>query len=136
MNDAAPKPCVSVLVVEDERGIREALREVLELEGYRVKTAANGKEGLEVLRDVHGTCLVLLDLMMPVMNGFEFAKAMRANDVLAPIPIVVVTAFGDAAGFVGAHAVLRKPVDLDMLLTLVQKYCAPAPSTPNRQTPV
>jgi CheY-like chemotaxis protein len=118
--------CKSVLIVEDDRSIREAMSDLLELEGYTTHQAANGKEALGVLQRVNGTCLILLDLMMPVMSGYEFADALRSHHLLAPIPIVAVTAFAESAERVGARAVLRKPVEVDALLSMVRKYCEPA----------
>ncbi len=63
------KRCKDILVVEDDAGIREALRMILELEGYNIREASNGKEGLEVLKSMPRPCLILLDLMMPIMDG-------------------------------------------------------------------
>jgi CheY-like chemotaxis protein len=72
-------------------------------------------------------CLILLDLMMPVMNGWEFAQALEAEDTLAAIPIILVTALADEARkkTLGTHKreVVKKPVDIDLLLRLVERYC-------------
>jgi CheY-like chemotaxis protein len=126
--------CRCILVVEDEAEIRLSLKEALEWEGYRVISAANGREALERLlrmNDPNAPCVILLDLMMPVMNGWEFAAALKADDVRADIPIVVVTAFPDEAQqkTVGEEEVVSKPVDLDRLLVLVSRYCG----TPTHQ---
>jgi CheY-like chemotaxis protein len=119
--------CRSILLVEDEPEIRSSLKEALEWEGYQVVSASNGREALDCLPNLVRPCLILLDLMMPVMNGWEFAKALEANDTLAAIPIVVVTAFADEAQRqkIGTREVVRKPVDLDLLLRLVKRYCGP-----------
>jgi CheY-like chemotaxis protein len=116
----------TVLVVEDDRDIRESLEDVLTAEGYRVITAENGRQGLERLRDQTDPCIILLDLMMPVMSGGEFLAELRANDVLATIPVVVVSAWPDEAAFVRAQAqgYVKKPVSLDVLLELVARYCS------------
>ena len=96
----------------------------LELEGYRVRTATNGKEGLAALPGMATPCLILLDLMMPVMDGWAFAEALRQDDKLASIPVVVVTAFADKARPVRqASGVLKKPVSLEYLLQMVRQYC-------------
>jgi CheY-like chemotaxis protein len=128
--DTATGECRSVLLVEDDPDIRASLEEALEWEGYRVVTAANGRDALARLPRMARPCLILLDLMMPVMNGWEFADALEKNDRLAAIPIVVVTAFADQAGdkksSIGTGEVVRKPVDLDVLLRLVRRYCGPA----------
>jgi CheY-like chemotaxis protein len=124
-----------VLVVEDDDDIRESIVDVLEAEGYAVEHAAHGADALELLRR-HGAqlpCVILLDLMMPVMNGWEFRALQREDDRLASIPVVVLS--GDAraaddAANLGCAAALSKPVSLDDLLALVARFCpteAPAP---------
>ena len=116
--------CQSILIVEDDEGIRNALRLALELEGYQVFTASNGKEGLELLPKMPVPCLILLDLMMPVMNGWEFALALEEKDmILATIPVVVVTAFADQAKTIKAKGVIKKPVDLEVLFQMVKRWC-------------
>lgn len=116
--------CKDILVVEDDEGIRETLKLALELEGYTVTTAANGQEGLDVLPTMPTPCLILLDLMMPVMNGWAFAEALRADMMLAPIPVVVVTAFAEkAARVTQARGILKKPIDFDSLLRVVKQFC-------------
>jgi len=114
----------AVLVVEDEHDIRETLREILEMEGYRVRCASNGKEALDALAEMPRPRLILLDLMMPVMSGYELLQALHANDDLSTIPVTVVSAVGDrlAPGATRA-AVLRKPVDLETLLHAVDAGC-------------
>lgn len=119
-------PCSTILVVEDDEDIRDAMRMALELEGYEVVGASNGKEGLEQLSHMNRPCLILLDLMMPVMNGWEFAEAMGANDVLATIPVTIVTAFPDRVGPLRNMPLIKKPVALDTLLTAVRSYCGAA----------
>jgi CheY-like chemotaxis protein len=113
----------TILVVEDDEGIRETLRLVIELEGYQVVTAANGKIALEVLGKMSHPSLILLDLMMPEMNGWEFAEALQADQKLAHIPIAVVTAYSDKAKKIPAKAVIKKPVDMDQLFGVVREYC-------------
>lgn len=112
-----------VLVVEDNDAIRESIQIAIESQGYVTYGAANGKEGLELLITVPQPCLILLDLMMPVMNGWEFAKHLRESDVLATIPVVVVTAYADKAQEIPAREVIKKPFDLSALLGIVEKYC-------------
>jgi CheY-like chemotaxis protein len=115
--------CKNILIIEDDLAIREALRDVLEMEGYKIYSAANGKEGLEYLPKMIGPCLILLDLMMPVMNGWEVAAALRDDTILATIPVVVVTAYPAKAKEVQARSIIRKPIDLEVLLNIVSKYC-------------
>jgi CheY-like chemotaxis protein len=121
------RPCRDILVVDDEPDIRESLKEVLELEGYRVVAASNGREALDRLPDMSKPCVILLDLMMPVMNGWEFAEAVQADAVLADIPIVVVTAFSQEVESerrrIATRGVVAKPVDLNSLIRMVTRFC-------------
>jgi CheY-like chemotaxis protein len=104
--DIATSQCKRVLVVEDEDVIRETFGLALELEGYKVFTAANGKEALDLLSKIPAPCLILLDLMMPVMNGWEFIEAVQKDASLSTIPVVVVTAYGDQAKKIQAAGLL------------------------------
>ena len=112
----------AVLVVEDEPDIRETYRDVLETEGYCVLCASNGKEALAALAEGPRPGLILLDLMMPEMNGYDLLKVLRADRALASIPVTVVSAAGDRTSVSGAP-VLRKPVDIDTLLHVVDERC-------------
>lgn len=116
--------CKNVLIVEDDEGIRETLRLALELEGYSVFSAANGQEGLDILPKIERPCLILLDLMMPVMDGWRFVEILDEDTILAAIPVVVVTAFAERAKSIHARGILKKPIDLDVLLATVKRYCA------------
>src|SRR5689334_22102592 len=101
-----------VLVVEDEADLRQLLAGVLEGDGFRAVTARNGYEALHLLRDgaVH-PCLILLDLMMPGMNGWSFLRQRRADPALADVPVVIVSAYGQNvdASQLGAVDLLAKP---------------------------
>ena len=116
---------IEVLVVDDDADIRSTLEEILVEEGYRVASAANGREALERLRVVRPR-LILLDLSMPVMSGFEFREAQRADAELAKIPTVVMTAYDrmleKTSGMQLADC-LAKPVRLDELLKVVARFC-------------
>jgi len=109
-----------VLVVDDDTDILEAICEVLEVEGYRVARARHGREALEAI-DAEVPALILLDLMMPVMDGPSFARALRARSFAADVPIVVISADGNPgrAVSVGARAYLAKPIDIEALLAQV-----------------
>jgi CheY-like chemotaxis protein len=116
--------CHTVLVVEDDPAIRNFLKLALEAEGYRVETATQGQEALDMLPKLPTPCLILLDLMMPVMDGWEFARALRKDMILASIPVALVTAYAEEAKtFSGAQTVIRKPIDLDLLLQVVRRFC-------------
>lgn len=114
-----------ILIIDDDLGIREALTEVLSLEGYEVDTAANGQEGLSKLRKAQ-PALVFLDLMMPEMNGLEFRRAQIAEGLAPDVPVVLMSADGHLesrrAG-VSVTQCLKKPMDIQEVLELVQKYC-------------
>lgn len=116
--------CTCILVVEDDKEIRESLKDVLEFEGYQIMTASNGQEAIETLKIAPNPCLILLDLMMPIMNGWEFLKHRREFDTLATIPVAVVTAAGDSkTKDIEAQAVIKKPIDLELLLKWVSQFC-------------
>ncbi len=113
-----------VLVIEDDRSIREMLSQALEIEGHRVTAAANGAEGIRLLNEGPSPCIILLDLMMPVMNGWQFMEAKQTlPSALQAVPVVVVSAYSERAQSLSCHAVLKKPIDLDVLLEMVEKYC-------------
>jgi CheY-like chemotaxis protein len=120
--------CTCILVVEDDQDIREGLVDALTTEGYTVFSASNGKEGVELLKTVEQPCLVLLDLMMPVMNGFEFLQVKRGDVTIAPTPVIVVSAVVDEAKATGANGFLKKPIDLDILMAVVRQYCGESSS--------
>ena len=117
-----------VLVVDDDPDILEAVCDILEGEGYRVARARNGREAL-VRVDEERPLLILLDLMMPVMDGLAFAQALHRRDGDHEIPIVVISADGDPqkAAALGARGFLAKPFDIDALLAEVASL-APAPA--------
>jgi CheY-like chemotaxis protein len=112
----------TVLVVEDEKELREMMREALELNGYAVVTAEEGREALEKIESIEHVCLVLLDLLMPGMNGWEFFMQMRARPEFASVPVVVHSSAPGRAP-AGVTRVFRKPVLLDRLLAIVEEFC-------------
>lgn len=120
----------SILIIEDNAEIRETLRDVFELEGYAVQLAENGQAGLSAATQADPPCLILLDLMMPVMDGWQFLQAIKASgcEVLAGVPVVVVSGVADHAAVSDLEdrygcEVVRKPPDLDCLLALARRYC-------------
>lgn len=115
----------NILVVEDDVGIRDAIVEFLRDEGFHASGAANGKEALQFLAQEQRPCLILLDWMMPIMNGLEFLKARANRDKLGTIPVVVVSAVAEKAkGFPGVAATVKKPIDLNMILEAIQTHCS------------
>lgn len=121
----APPTGATILVVEDDPEIRETLKDVLEDRGYQVVTASNGRVGLDKLAEIGKPSLILLDLMMPVMNGEEFLTAVRNDERLASIPVVAVSAWPKEAMRLrgGARAFVQKPISLKRLLTIVEGLC-------------
>jgi CheY-like chemotaxis protein len=115
-------PAHTILLVEDDDGIRETMAALLEDEGFVVVQATNGADGLAHLRQSEDVCLVLLDLWMPVMNGWQLLAELRADDKLARLPVVVISAAGEQPPPPGAAAFLRKPIRLDVLLAAVETH--------------
>ena len=114
-----------MFVVEDDVDTRDMLGKFLELEGYQVELAANGKQALERLSAGVHPCVILLDLMMPVMDGWQFRREQTRVRELAAIPVIVVSAAGkDRISEIDADAILTKPVDLEQLLERVNQYCS------------
>ena len=115
-----------VLIIEDDTDLRQALSQVLADEGYRVGGAEHGLHALEQLRHGPRPCLILLDLTMPVMNGWQFREEQRQDPDLASIPVVVISAGANLSEQVvplGIQDYIRKPIQLGQLLATVQRYC-------------
>ncbi|HEY2744873.1 MAG TPA: response regulator [Polyangia bacterium] len=112
----------TVVVVEDEEEICETLRDVFEDEGYAVGVAYNGLDGLQLIRGLADKpCIVILDLLMPVMDGNEFYRELKADPKTGDIPVVITTS--DPARAPAGVFIMRKPVKLDLLLDTVRKCC-------------
>jgi CheY-like chemotaxis protein len=114
----------SILVVEDDEAILETIRFALEAEGYTVFTARNGLEGLQSLRWIQQRCLILLDLMMPIMDGWDFAKIVAQDGELSRNPIILVTAFCGNFQPINYCGIIRKPIDLATLNATVGEFAA------------
>ena len=114
-----------VLIVEDDVDLREMMAQLLTLEGFAAATAANGSEALEYLHgDSDRPQVILLDLMMPVMDGWEFRRQMQSDPAIARLPVIVLSALDPSrAKDVDAAAFLKKPLDFDRLLSLVRQHC-------------
>jgi CheY-like chemotaxis protein len=117
----------SILVIEDDREIRNALKEALQDEGFTVSTAENGRQALDNLKAATCLpCVILLDLMMPVMDGTTFRQEQVADPRLAGIPTAVLSADGrihEKTANLGLTDSLKKPIDLDAVLAIVARYC-------------
>lgn len=121
-----------VLVVEDERDVRDAISHLLDFNAFTVKSAHDGGQALAHLRDGYRPCLILLDLGMPGLDGAAFRSKQRVMTGCADIPIVVVSGREDgqeAAAALGACHFLRKPVRIPVLLDAVDRHCRQARST-------
>jgi CheY-like chemotaxis protein len=113
----------TVLVVEDDQELREMMRDALELNGYTVVTAEDGQVALDKIGGIESLCLVILDLLMPVMNGWDFVEKMRRRTELASVPVVVhSSAPGPAPA--GVTRVIQKPMLFDRLISVVREYCS------------
>ena len=114
----------TVLLVEDNDDVRDMMSVALQLAGIAVLTARHGREALDILDSSDPPCLILLDLMMPVMDGWQFRDALNSDPRRARIPVVVVSAMAeDLAAGLGATAFLPKPVDIDQMLDVVCEHC-------------
>jgi signal transduction histidine kinase len=112
----------SVLVVEDDADIREALSGLLTEEGYSVNVCANGLDALTYLRAGRPADVIVLDLMMPVMDGWQFRVLQKRDPELAPIPVLALSADGTPkAAAIDAAAYLKKPVSYEALLNALER---------------
>lgn len=114
-----------VAIVEDDVEFRNMLRELLEEEQYRVIAVANGAEALATLRDNLMPNVILLDVSMPVMDGFDFLRHRNEDPELSAVPVVLVTnAKPHERPTAGVSDVVRKPIDIDEILFAIKRYCA------------
>jgi CheY-like chemotaxis protein len=119
----AAKRCL-VAIIEDDSEFRNMLRELLEEEQYRVVAVANGAEALETLRGETTPNVILLDVSMPVMDGFDFLRFRNDDPQLAAVPVVLVTnAKPHERPTIGVNDVVRKPIDIDEILFAIKRYC-------------
>ena len=118
--------CRSILVVDDDPDVRDAIASVLGDEGYGVTSVGNGREALEHLQHRTRPSLILLDMMMPEMDGWLLRQELKKSPELASIPIVILSGHGDvrdAALALGAVDYLRKPLRIESLLEIAERYC-------------
>lgn len=115
-----------VLIVEDDPDIRDTLQDILDYEGFTPVGVADGREALDWLEAHPAPCLILLDLMMPRMSGWEFRARQQQEPALSDVPVVLVSGVGDAATEarrLQATAYLNKPINMKALLETVRTYC-------------
>jgi CheY-like chemotaxis protein len=117
----------AILIVDDDEAIRDSLGEFLTDEGFAVKTANNGREALDILTTGFRPCAILLDLMMPVMDGWDFRAEQLVAREFADIPVALISGFGFSAASMRAQfpgiELLDKPVSLPRLLAFVRQHC-------------
>ena len=137
-----PKGCGLVIIVEDDQSIREVLQMAIEFEGYKVRTASNGEKAFSLLKKIKVPCLILTDLMMPGMDGYEFIELASQTHTIAAIPIVIVSAAPNTSAVKvmsesgKIKGLVKKPVDLDYLMKIVHQHCGPSPARPNIKKPI
>lgn len=115
-----------IVVVEDDRDIRNLYAEILTGEGFHVLLADSGQKALDILNEVNRLpCLILTDFMMPGMNGSEMVKILRSNDLLLSIPVVMISARPINDVDTEGVEFLKKPIDVDTIIDKVKEYCGP-----------
>jgi CheY-like chemotaxis protein len=119
----SPTDHCPVLIVEDDEDLRDMMAQLLTIEGFDAAAVSNGREALDYLRGAARPHVILLDLMMPVMDGWEFRRQQKANPELAPVPVIVLSALDPVRAAVDATAFIKKPLDFDRLLELVRTHC-------------
>ncbi len=123
--------CIDILLAEDDEDLREAMVDTLSEAGYTIEAVANGRDAIEWLEDrAHPPKLILLDLMMPVMDGWQFLEEREKTPKAASVPVVVLSAAGNFARANDAVGFIRKPIAVKPLLAVVARYFAvSAPAT-------
>jgi CheY-like chemotaxis protein len=114
-----------VLIVDDDEDVREAVRDLVGMRGYPVAEAGDGKEALAWLERSEVPCIILLDLVMPVMDGWQFLERVRSSARLAGVPVIVVSAHAASHAPVGASGLLLKPFEARDLLRAIADKCGP-----------
>ncbi len=116
-----------ILIVEDDAALLEALGQVLIDEGYDLLSARDGLEAVNCLKKGNRPEVILLDLSMPVVNGWEFRMFQKRDPDLAQIPVILITAGGytrEEVAWLEPSALLPKPLDLPLLLSIIRRFCA------------
>lgn len=118
--------CKNILVIDDDAAILQTMQDVLEIYGYKVVTAKDGIDGIQKLKEMEKElpCLIILDLMMPGMNGWGFLDFHRTIPHISSIPVVICSAYEASAKAMASNPVLVKPVKLDSLVGAVKAFCA------------
>ncbi len=115
-----------VLIIEDDKAVSESMAELLSFEGYDTKVANNGKEGLEILKKGFAPCIILLDLMMPVMDGWTFHSQLKKEPAFLQIPVLVMSGVVDVYNHLGLDGIVgrvQKPINFEALMSLIRMHC-------------
>ncbi|HET8587575.1 MAG TPA: response regulator [Candidatus Limnocylindria bacterium] len=131
MGDDRAQDRPTVLIVDDTAVLRELIADVLSLEGYKTVTAADGIDALRKLSQGERPCVILMDLAMPNMDGFELAARVKARSEWESIPIVVLSALLPGRTVPDAAAHLAKPVPMTELLDTISRHCGSPPQPPD-----
>jgi CheY-like chemotaxis protein len=118
-----PTPSHTVLIVEDEEDLRELMRDALQMRGYSVVTAEEGTDALRKLDDIGPPCVILLDLLMPGMNGWDLFEKLRERPELSSVPVIIHSSASSRAP-AGVTRVLQKPLAFERLISVVAEYCS------------
>lgn len=111
------------LVVDDNPDIRLLIKQALEMENYEIIQAENGKIAQQILTSGVRPCVILLDLMMPVMDGKQFLIWKNNSPDHSQIPVIVISALAQDASLPGTIKYLRKPIDLRDMIETIEKVC-------------
>jgi len=115
----------NVLIIEDDAPIRQMMKDVLELNGYKIFLASDGSEGIKILKEIlPEPCVVLLDLMMPGTNGWQFLDVQRNDPLYSTVPVIVCSAYKESAKSINPAGFVEKPIQLNSLLDVVKSFCA------------
>lgn len=117
--------CKKILLIDDDPAICQTMQDVLEIYGYNIVSASDGLDGIKKLKEMESSpCLILLDLMMPGMNGWGFLDYQKSDPEYASIPVIICSAYEASAKSIGSSPVLIKPVQLSSLVGAVKAFCA------------
>ena len=114
-----------VLLVDDDDDLRDSISDLLRARGYSVVTAVDGRAALDAIARHQRPCVVLLDLVMPGMDGWKFLAVVKGDPLLATIPVVIASAHAATHAPAGSDGVLHKPFDLSELFAVVERHCGP-----------
>jgi CheY-like chemotaxis protein len=130
---SSPRP---ILIVDDNDETRDVLQRVLQIKGYLTADARSGSDALRWLRDGNRACLILLDINMPGMDGWSVHAELKSDPALAGIPVIVFSGVDGTGKIEDVVAYVRKGVDPDLLLALIERTCRPGPAVTGSRSPL